>query len=148
MNYNTINVEDNSIWWWNIYLTINCLRILEDNKNFYGSIPLWDCFHIQWVLACFECSYKKLLFFRLVYKMYLKEMGCPGKIFDIWKWAGKTFRILSMRRENFQKSEHAKWYFKLFEHNQLFIHHVECKLCFTTANKGKYKLNFELFREN
>ena len=50
--------------------------------------------------------------------------------------------------EYFQKSEHAKWYFKLFEHNQLFIHHVECKLCFTTANKGKYKLNFELFREN
>ena len=56
----------------------------------------------------------------------------------------ENFRILSMCGENFQISEHAEWYFKLLVHNQLFIHHVEYKLCFTTVNEGKYKLNFTL----
>ena len=60
----------------------------------------------------------------------------------------ENFRILSMCGENFQISEHAEWYFKLLVHNQLFIHHVEYKLCFTTVNEGKYKLNFTLLREN
>ena len=55
----------------------------------------------------------------------------------------EIFRILSMCGENFQISEHAEWYFKLLVHNQLFIHHVECKLCFTTVNEGNYKLKLK-----
>ena len=61
---------------------------------------------------------------------------------------GKIFRSLSMRSEKFQKSEHAQWYFQLFEQNPLFIHHVECKLCFSTVNEGNYKLNLKLLRVN
>ena len=33
------------------------------------------------------------------------------------------------------------------EHNQLFIHNVECKLCFTTVNEGNKQLNFKLLRK-
>ena len=41
-----------------------------------------------------------------------------------------------------QKSEHAQQYLKLFKHNQL------CRLCFTTFNEGRYKLNFNLLRDS
>ena len=34
------------------------------------------------------------------------------------------------------------------EYNQLYIHHVECKLCFTTVHEGMDKLHFKLLREN
>ena len=53
-----------------------------------------------------------------------------------------------MHRENYLKSDHAQWYFKLFNRNPLFIHCVECRVCFTTVNEGKYNLNFHLLGVN
>ena len=52
-----------------------------------------------------------------------------------------------MHWESFQRPEDTQWYFKLIEHNQLLIHHFECKFCFTTVKEGKYKLNVNLGRK-
>ena len=33
---------------------------MNDNKKFWGSIPLWYCFHIQWIFPWFRYGYKIL----------------------------------------------------------------------------------------